>query len=136
VALRKIECKKKVVLDIGASSGDTAVYFLKRGASVVYTYETDPKKIKAILALNDPRIIFLGQWSGQQPRADVLKMDCEGCESRLSGQGYLMLNRYPQWIIGVHPWVRNRDSLISNLQNAGGSLVRMDGQEELWSNVK
>jgi FkbM family methyltransferase len=39
---KKLHCKNKVVVDIGANIGDTAIYFALNGADKVYAYEPYP----------------------------------------------------------------------------------------------
>jgi hypothetical protein len=41
----RIDVKGKVILDIGAEDANTAVYFLKKGATRIYAYELQKKHV-------------------------------------------------------------------------------------------
>jgi len=67
----------KVVLDIGADFGLSPAFFLHQGASKVIAYSPERQK----KWLRDSRIEWHREyWNGQLHQADVLKIDCEGCE--------------------------------------------------------
>jgi Methyltransferase FkbM domain len=101
--------KDKVVIDIGASIGDSSIYFAIRGAKKVLAFEPDPeayelaKKNIQINGFSDQielvYAVCAGTTSIDSPdfpepklttlqtivdkcdlKPDVLKMDCEGCE--------------------------------------------------------
>lgn len=114
-----LDVKGKTVVDVGASFGDTPIYFASKGAAKVYAYEPlqelFPYLNENIVANNFENIIFpacvavsneayvymkrnarwygrssarrkangTGYWVHSEPlllNADILKMDCEGCE--------------------------------------------------------
>jgi hypothetical protein len=67
----------KVVLDIGADFGLSPAFFLHKGASKVIAYSPERQKNW----LRDSRIEWHREyWKGQFQEADILKIDCEGCE--------------------------------------------------------
>jgi len=67
----------KVVLDIGADFGLSPAFFLHQGASKVIAYSPERQKNW----LRDSRIEWHRKcWNGQFHQADILKIDCEGCE--------------------------------------------------------
>lgn len=87
---KHLNVKGKVVYDIGASVGDTALYFLLRGAKRVYGYEADEaryqtslqnwrnlKQLEDFIPFNN-RVEALGSITFE-PNS-VLKMDIEGGE--------------------------------------------------------
>jgi FkbM family methyltransferase len=118
-AYRLLDVNNKTVLDVGASIGDTAIYFASKGALRVYAYEPN-KEIFSYLLENvkinnmEDKVVPLNiaiaskqgkmcllpeTWSGRSHvsrekdehgywvdaellplNADILKMDCEGCE--------------------------------------------------------
>jgi hypothetical protein len=102
----------RIVIDVGASMGDTSIYFATRGAKEVYAFEPDIEefelatenialnKIDKIKIYNDgigPNRVSLGQLLEQLPYPVLLKIDCEGCEfeaiESLSAQSFEKLER-------------------------------------------
>jgi len=87
-AYRFMDVKGKTVHDIGGSIGDSAVYFLLRGAKEVIIYEADGKRVELArrnLESNGlgakivvGRIERLGQVNAS--KGDCLKLDIEGGE--------------------------------------------------------
>ena len=100
-----INWKGKVVLDIGADIGSSAIFFLMNGADYVYllekekeykaTYETI-KRAYPILKNST----MLNSLAYMPPSIDVLKMDCEGCELSLLTEE--LLNKSKEFVIGLH----------------------------------
>jgi hypothetical protein len=86
-----INFRGKVVLDVGAGEGETAMFFLKHGASKVVCIEScaDAYKFLAINANNHPdQITAINdkfQLSQLKIPHDFLKMDIEGYEEALLG---------------------------------------------------
>lgn len=99
-----MDWKGKSVLDIGADIGSSAYFFLSKGASEVYLAESDPQYrkqyqvLKKTIPLLQRSMLLPLDW--KQQKADVLKMDCEGCELALLGEE--LLENYSEWIIGLH----------------------------------
>ena len=86
-----IDFRGKVVLDVGAGEGETAMFFLKHGASKVVCIEScaDANKFLTINAHNHPNQITAindkFQISQLKIPHDFLKMDIEGYEEALLG---------------------------------------------------
>jgi tRNA G37 N-methylase Trm5 len=79
----------KVVVDVGAAIGDTALYFGKRGAAHVFAFEMD--KVRCDLARKNiarnnmqDRITLIEEPATADKinslQYDFIKIDCEGCE--------------------------------------------------------
>ena len=92
-AYRDLKVRGQIVVDVGASIGDTAAYFIAKGARKVYCFDTDAYRL-AVLKRNLRRNkylqyaeIFHCQFDRRRlklkGRANVLKVDCEGCEYTL-----------------------------------------------------
>ncbi len=112
--------RNRIVVDIGGGCADTAIYFIARGASHVYSYEPDKLTYetgKSNIRLNgmEGKITFINsRYSSGKVHAKgrVLKMDCEGCE-------YECLKDfigYDEIILEFH---RSPDELVQMLTNAG-----------------
>lgn len=82
----------KTVVDVGASVGDTAIYFSHLGPRHVYAFEVDPQRCEMarenfILNQLDDRCTLIdhaataGEINSLNP--DFIKIDCEGCEHEL-----------------------------------------------------
>ncbi len=86
-----IDLRGKVVLDVGAGEGETAMFFLRHGASKVVCVEScvDANKHLAVNERNHPgRIVAITdkfQLSQLEIPHDFLKMDIEGYEEVLLG---------------------------------------------------
>ena len=88
-----IDVKGKTVLDIGADIGTSPFYFLTLGAKSVIAYSNEPQ------AIFDSRIEWRNKWNGEYVEADVLKIDCEGCECLLYHE---FIEKYNEWYIAIH----------------------------------
>nr|NIN68359.1 hypothetical protein [Anaerolineae bacterium]NIN98446.1 hypothetical protein [Anaerolineae bacterium] len=81
------------------------------------------------------RVEIHGAWNGQLPDADVLKMDCDGCEEILTKKH---LDPYRQWAVAIHlePWLawEHFKRLRIMLQAAGARLhwQTPDGKEQVY----
>ena len=98
-----LRVENSVVLDLGASIGDSIYYFLTRGASRIIAFEADPVRHARLQAYvqGDYRVEIHREYRGEIIMADVMKMDIEGSE-----RDYLteeLLVSYPQWTVGLHP---------------------------------
>ncbi|MDE1870081.1 MAG: hypothetical protein KGH71_03810 [Candidatus Micrarchaeota archaeon] len=87
-AALKVDGKR--VVDIGASIGDTAVYFAVNGAEGVVGYEPDPVRYQEavknieINELGERIKLINGVYVANDADKDALfKIDCEGCEYAL-----------------------------------------------------
>ena len=98
------DVRGKVVLDVGAYDGDSAKYFLQRGAKEVIAIEKDRDKAERI-PLN-PKIHVVAEpfslWHLHLPH-DCMKMDIEGYETMLLGHEETIPSLKPT-IMEVHNW--------------------------------
>lgn len=133
--------KGKTVIDIGADIGSSAIFFIMEGAQKVYLLENDMKcrDIYAQLRQREPYKRLLKDTElieeAQLPsiKADILKMDCEGCESYLLNEAFL--SRFKEWVIGLHTTIgaERYAELEYLLQAKGGKCVgNVDEIEYIW----
>ncbi|MEM4066574.1 MAG: hypothetical protein QXV17_06920 [Candidatus Micrarchaeaceae archaeon] len=101
--------RNKVVVDVGADVGSSAIYFIRKGARFVYLVENNPFYVSVYLRLkNSGRFPELRNTSllsvsvGDIVRVggDVLKVDCEGCEKDIIDSG--VLSRFREWVVAIH----------------------------------
>jgi hypothetical protein len=103
----------KTVLDIGDDIGTSPIYFLKRGASVVYGYGLmnqhyySPSYKHHKVCIDSKSIEFITLES-RIYGCNVLKADCEGCEWDIPIE---FIKSMKDWIIAVHNPVRNQELL-------------------------
>lgn len=131
------DLSNRIAIDIGASIGDTALFFCKRGARV-YGYEIMQDRYNAALEnirlnhmqdrvtiFNEPatadRINTLIQKNGWENV--FLKIDCEGCEYELVPR--MDFSKITDVIMEYHD---DPKPLLSILQNAGFS-TKLDAKE-------
>ena len=125
------------VLDLGAANGDTAYFFLSRGAARVITFEAKNELKRSLEAYfhGDYRVESHGAYRGELILADVMKMDIEGSERDYLSEE--LLNFYPQWTVGLHPTfiTENRYAeLAGYMTRRGAYYLGKDGPfEELYS---
>lgn len=99
-----------VVLDIGADYGCTAEYFLERGAEHVIASEKRPDWLVRLREWADGKpVTVVGPSDASTLRSllrtckpDIVKMDCEGCESDLLGLPRDALTVPHTWIMETH----------------------------------
>ena len=100
-----INWKQKIVLDIGADIGSSALFFLMNGADYVYLlekeqeYKTTYESIKQKYPILK-NSIMLNSLADMPHDVDVLKMDCEGCELSLLTEE--LLNKSMEFVVGLH----------------------------------
>lgn len=102
----------KVVLDIGADEGSTAVYFLLHGAKQVVCSEKNPAMVKALqeYAAGEPRVVVQpAMESAAQVEGwlrafapEVAKVDVEGAEVVLWDVVPEALRMPAVWVIETH----------------------------------
>lgn len=114
--------KGKTVVDVGCDYGNSAIYWRLNGAAKVIGYEKDQRYLPALhrLAKQD-WFDFRGEWKGELPDGDVLKIDCELCERRLDLR---QLGRYGLWFVSLHelPEQGSTLALRTTLEQMGGQL--------------
>lgn len=87
------DVNRKYILDIGAGSADTPIYFMKRGASYVVGYEANRRtaslgraniareEMQKNIELHNEEVKSLSKLIKRHKIKDaLLKIDCEGCE--------------------------------------------------------
>lgn len=124
------------IVDIGADYGSSVNYFLSNGATMVYAFESDPL-LHAQLVVNfgtNPLVQTFSGWSGQLIPANILKVDCEGCEQFLTPP---FIDYYFQFAIALHPVLLDQfkyNELKNYVLARGARMVFMtpDGQEEMY----
>ncbi|ATY46481.1 SAM-dependent methyltransferase [Sulfolobus ellipsoid virus 1] len=108
IAYGLMDFKGKTLLNIGADCGTTVYYAYLKGIKHVIAYEKDPNLRKYLYSF--PFVDVRGEWVNQYDNADLLIMDCEGCEVFLD---LSQLNKYSQYCIAIHSWIPNfRDFLL------------------------
>jgi hypothetical protein len=141
-----LEVQGRIVIDIGSNIGDSALYFVKRGATYVYGYEPDETVYAAALrnlrlngvtnvevikaavrgeaqaasvgtcTLND----VVARITAEHPGAGIVcKIDCEGCEYEIMGSTNVRgaLAAVSQVMIEYH-W-RSPEPLMTALRSSG-----------------
>ena len=121
------ELRGKTVVDIGAGTGDSSLFFAFSGASEVLAYEPSPLRFELMrmnLALNpelgrriqasktmvvpckvagDNESVSLGSILNRISGPSLLKIDCEGCEFPLVLEDYEHVRRFDELIFEFHP---------------------------------
>jgi len=151
-----LEVENRVVIDIGANIGDTALYFRQRGAAHVYAYEPVDAIYRAALRnveLNgadnvtlvhgaigptstrheaEP-VYALGEVIEQGRNAStkrtlVCKVDCEGCEHEIFRPAVADFSSVEQWIIEVHGFLGDVPATLGR----AGFKVSTHQFENVW----
>lgn len=125
---KQMNVKGRFVLDIGASIGDTALYFYCKGAKGIESYEPDRElcavagknlrlnKVTNVKMFNEPassRTIdrFASKFKG---KPKVLKIDCEGAEYEMIFNSK-RLREYDELIIEYHYGYINLEKRIKEM---------------------
>jgi FkbM family methyltransferase len=158
-----LDVKGKIVADIGAYLGETAVLFAKMGAHYIHAYEPIfYKYVEANLRLNGihnaavhPYGVSLekdaygvavdGAGSGllvggveikvkpvEEALAEVVKMDCEGCEWSLLPTPCAVIKKAEEYVIEIHG---PEPPLVRKLERCGFSAKlrgRPAPQTSIW----
>lgn len=121
------ELTSKVVVDVGAAIGDTALYFAKLGAAHVYAFEMDKLRCKMartnIARNNMQEMITLIEEPASAEKInslhyDFIKIDCEGCEYDLVPN--LDLSRASELVMEYH---KSPVPLLRSLREKGFDAV-------------
>jgi hypothetical protein len=121
-----LDYRDAVVLDIGADYGCTPAFFLERGAKHVIACERNPDWL-----------LLLSEWAEGKPvtvagmvdsanvgtlldrySPDVVKVDCEGCESLLLTLPDQTLSTPRAWVIETHT-VPLYEAFVSRMEGMG-----------------
>lgn len=125
LSYKYIDVKDKIVLDIGADIGTSAKWFIEQGASKVIAYSLDLQEIF------DDKIEWHFEWNGEYVFAQVLKIDCEGCECMLTPE---LINRYPEWYIAIHTFSKCYNEMKKYIKRIGKLVyVTPDKKERLYA---
>jgi hypothetical protein len=136
VFVRKVygekEFKDKVVIDIGASIGDTPLYFISKGAKRIYGFEMDDLRygiaIENIRLNNMEDLIILSNVSATSEIITstiltnnltnlFIKLDCEGCEYEIiNNLPDNLFDRIDNLVIEYHG---ESNPIIDRLRNLG-----------------
>ncbi len=95
----------KVVLDVGADIGSSALFFLMNGASKVYLVEKDEEYRQTYAQIKEKypllqKTELIEAEDISKAQFDVLKMDCEGCELNMLTED--LLAKSNEFVIGLH----------------------------------
>ena len=120
-----IDVKNKIVLDIGSDIGTSPFYFLSQGAIKVIAYSLNTQRIF------DERIDWHTKWNGEYVQADILKIDCEGCECLLTKE---LIEKYNEWYIAIHIWSGCFNSMKEYLEQKGKLVfITKDKKEYMYA---
>jgi len=108
-----ISYKDKIVLDLGADIGSTAIFFLKYGAKKVIAVEGDEDKGKQLINSYQasktviPLVIFLTDPKQLERlivlyKPDVIKVDIEGAEMLILEVDRKIVASVREWLIEAH----------------------------------
>jgi len=108
-----LDVEGKVVLDVGADYGSTADFFLSKGAAGVIAVEGDPRSFRRLKALAEVRgslqavqmrISSVADWRKllTSRSAQVVKVDCEGCEGFLLDLDDKLFRKPEAWAVELH----------------------------------
>ena len=133
VAYRDINFQDKVVINVGGDCGSLCVYAILQGARKCIMYEKEKDlRVKAYdvikeFSLND-KIEVRNEWNQEYPDADVILIDCEGCEEKLD---VLQLQKYKQYCVAIHDWLKPeiRVSLSRKLYGTKFTYISDDTRE-------
>jgi hypothetical protein len=120
--------KGKVLLDIGADYGSTAMFFLRKGARKVIAVEGDRILYKRLLNTAErycnimPVFLYISKKQDFEKliliyRPAIMKVDCEGCESHLLKINSQIFSDVEEYIIEAHGQKlieETKNKLISN----------------------
>ncbi|ARQ96504.1 hypothetical protein [Sulfolobus islandicus rod-shaped virus 10] len=135
-AYGKLQVENKTIIIIGNDCGSSALYFLLKGAKKIIGYEKSDElnkrfkeKVCKEFQICD-KVEVYGEWTGKEyPNADILVMDCEGCESKLD---FSQLQKYKQYCIAIHEWTENRFDLMRKLYGTVLTFITDDNKEFIF----
>jgi len=121
--------KGKTILDIGADFGLSPFFFIQMGAKRVIAYSP----LRQRKWLKHPDIEWhRGYWQGEYIKADILKIDCEGCEYIHPVEWYM--KNYNELLYAIHyDTIHSYEyyNYIKTLENDGAVLLLGYGAKEL-----
>ena len=125
----------KIAIDIGASIGDTALFFKKCGAKSVYGYELDEARVRIaeknieMNGMGDSVVIYNKKATAEELHKLMktindqifLKLDCEGCEYDIIPK--LDMSKVTNVVMEYH---MKPEPLIEALTKAGFLEIRLE----------
>jgi precorrin-6B methylase 2 len=124
----KPDLTDKIVIDIGASIGDTTLFFCKQGASHIYAFEKNIERsriAKENILLNglQDKVTLVEEAANanqiNEMDPDFIKIDCEGCEYELLPK--LVLSRVSNVVMEYH---HESEPLLQALKGHGFKTKR------------
>jgi hypothetical protein len=127
----------RIVIDVGASIGDTSLYFASMGASKVYAFEADKSRYEVAeenIHLNgkDKIIKIMNDEANSENISELiennhlsnifLKLDCEGCEYEILPN--ISKATYEQIDDIAMEYHKDSDPLITKLREEGYNVKR------------
>jgi predicted RNA methylase len=125
----------KVVIDVGAAIGDTALFFKKCGAKAVFGYELDQARARIAeknIEMNEMRdsvVVYNKKATVEELHKLMatindpifLKLDCEGCEYQIIPN--LDMSKVTDVVMEYH---MKPDPLMKGLARAGFLHIQLD----------
>ena len=112
-----LDVKAKVVLDVGGDFGLSPMHFIEHGARKVISYSLERQRSW----LKHPNIEWHKEkWDYSTHSADVLKIDCEGCEYGKPLGWYL--ENFREMYFAIHDFPQFHDKFVEyqrDLQSCG-----------------
>ena len=121
-----IDVREKTIVDIGADAGSSAHWFLLHGAKKVICFSNEPQEYF------DSRVEWRGAWNGEYVPADVLKIDCEGCECMLT---ISLIRMYAEYYIAIHTFA-GCYAILRDYLEGDGKLVFTTPDKVEWLYAK
>lgn len=138
----KIDYKNKLVLDIGGSDGDTADFFISKGARAVISIDNNygyhQRCIQNAISFSLPIIpVFLDASCSNAISAlidllkpDIVKSDCEGCEIVFATIGNDTIRKVKEYIIETHS-IEIENALRTKFAECGYTVVDVNA----WAGI-
>lgn len=122
--------KGKVILDVGADFGLSPTHFIDHGAKRVFAYSLERQR----KWLKHPDVEWHKQkWDYTTHHADILKMDCEGCEYGKPIGWYF--RNFDRMYIAIHYFQqlsKEFEEYRDYIQTHGGKLIFQTGNEWMF----
>ena len=131
----KPELTGRIVIDIGAAIGDTALFFKKCGAKAVFGYEADEARVRIaeknieLNGMHDSVVVYNKKATVEEIQKLMatindpifLKLDCEGCEYDIVPK--LDMSKVTQVVMEYH---MKPEPLMEALARVGFSDIHLD----------